>query len=272
MKPYYEHAGIVIFNSDCREIIPTLEIMQIVLVTDPPYGIAFSSSMGGRFTGNKIHGDSSLELRDWILNWRRDKPALMFGSWKTPTPTATHSLLVWDKGPHVGMGNLAVPWKPNHEFIYVIGAGFIGHRGSGVLRINAPSPNFVEQLHPTEKPVALMRELVGKCPQEWVILDPFMGSGTTLVAAKQLGRRAIGVEICREYCDIAVERLRQEVLPLADGYRPAPAQPQQMELDRCAAEQSAAAEGLRQHPGDRGLEQWRDDFIAEEAILRGPDA
>ena len=75
--------------------------------------------------------------------------------------------------------------------------------------------------HPTQKPLSLMRWCVLICPDVQSILDPFMGSGTTLVAAKQLGRRAIGIEIERKYCDIAIERLRQDVLPLEAAREPA---------------------------------------------------
>lgn len=122
-------------------------------------------------------------------------------------------LLIWDKGPHVGMGDLSLPWRPNHEDIYVMGEGFRGHRGSSVLTYYAISPNFVKRDHPTEKPLALMLDLIAKCPPG-VIADPFMGSGTTLVAAKTMGRTAIGVEIEERYCEIAAKRLSQEALPL----------------------------------------------------------
>jgi site-specific DNA-methyltransferase (adenine-specific) len=212
MTPYYEHAGISIYLGDCREILPALS--ADVLVTDPPYGIAFSSSMGGKFTGNKISNDESTEARDFVLReWPKGSPALVFGTWKAAILEGTKTLLIWEKGDHVGMGDLSIPWKPNFEFIYVFGKGFKGKRDSGVLRVPALSPNFVEQSHPTEKPVDLLTALIAKCP-EGTVIDPFMGSGTTLRAAKDLGRKAIGIEIEERYCEIAAKRLSQEVLPL----------------------------------------------------------
>jgi len=210
LKPYYEQDGITIWNCDCLEIVAAIEADAIV--TDPPYGVGFSSSMGGKFDGAVVEGDESTAVRDRVLSLRGDLPAIVFGSWKQPTPHDTKALLVWDKGIHVGMGDLSMPWKPNHEFIYILGGGFEGHRGSGVLSFNAPSPNFQHQFHPTEKPVALMRELVSKCPADWTILDPFMGSGTTLRAAKDLGRKAIGIEIEERYCETAAKRLQQGIL------------------------------------------------------------
>jgi hypothetical protein len=210
MKPYFvdERAGITIYHGDCREVLP---VDADVLVTDPPYGIAYSSGWDGKFSGHKIRSDESSALRDLVLGWWFPRPALVFGTWKTPTPLETRALLIWEKGMHVGMGDLSMPWKPNFELIYVLGSGYAGHRGSGVLRHDAPSPNFVAQFHPTEKPLALMLDLVRKCPAG-KILDPFMGSGATLRAAKDLGRTAIGIEIEERYCEIAAKRLAQEVM------------------------------------------------------------
>ena len=75
--------------------------------------------------------------------------------------------------------------------------------------------------HPTQKPVEIVAPLLQyACPSGGLILDPFMGSGTTLVAAKQLGRRAIGIEISREYCDIAIERLAQSVFDFSEPPKP----------------------------------------------------
>jgi site-specific DNA-methyltransferase (adenine-specific) len=138
----------------------------------------------------------------------------VFGSWKAARPKGLKAVLVWDKGNHVGSGDLSFPWKSTSwEEVYIGGSGFAGRRTAGVLRFNAISPNFVTRDHPTEKPLALMRELISKCPPG-VILDPFMGSGTTLRAAKDHGRPAIGIEIEERYCETAARRCSQETLGL----------------------------------------------------------
>jgi DNA modification methylase len=107
------------------------------------------------------------------------------------------------------MGDLSIPWKPNTEEIYVIGKGFRGHRDGSVLTghrvVTWASKGRV---HPNMKPVSLMAELVSKCVGS--IADPFAGSGSTLLAAKQLGRQAIGVEIEERYCEIAAKRLQDQ--------------------------------------------------------------
>jgi DNA modification methylase len=105
-----------------------------------------------------------------------------------------------------------LPWKPSHQEIYVLGKGFQGRRDSDVLTfapVQAMASNG--RLHPHEKPVSLMHALINKCPPG-VIADPFTGSGSTLVAAKQLGRKSIGVELEERYCEIAAKRLTQDVL------------------------------------------------------------
>jgi DNA modification methylase len=212
MRPYYEQDGITIYHGDCMEI----GLWGDVLVTDPPYGVGYSSGRGGKFLGASVLGDADTELRDEALAMWGARPAIVFGSWKRRRPERTRHILTWDKGDHVGMGDLSFPWKPNTEEIYILGDGFSGHRGSSVLSVNAPSPNFTAEaarLHPTEKPLALMVALLAKCPPGKVC-DPFMGSGPTLVAAKELHRVAIGVEIEERYCEIAAKRLSQGVLNL----------------------------------------------------------
>lgn len=214
MKPYYLDDWVTIYHGDCREIDHWRT--GDVLVTDPPYGIAFSSGYGGKFLNDRIIGDGDRDLIEFLLRAWGDKPALMFGSPKAVRPTTSRHVLIWEKGDHVGMGDLAFPWRLNYEEIYVFGPGFMGRRSSSVLRHNAPSPNFTPphlRHHPSEKPLSLMHELIAKCPPG-LIADPFMGSGTTLRAAKNLGRVAIGIEIEERYCEVAAKRLQQEILPL----------------------------------------------------------
>jgi DNA modification methylase len=218
VTPYYDDRQVTIYCGDCRDVLPSLDPSDVVLVTDPPYGIGLRSSRNGAHGDCHIDGDESPALRDLALAWAAGRPALVFGTWRVERPEGVRAVLIWDKGDHTGMGDLAFPWKPNHEEIYVLGEGFAGRRTSGVLHhlalagTVALGPRVAEgRAHPMAKPVALMRDLLQKCPPG-VIVDPFMGSGTTLRAAKDLGIRAIGIEINEAYCEIAVKRLAQGVL------------------------------------------------------------
>lgn len=200
---------------DCLEYLRTLPNGSVdAVVTDPPYGMGYRSSMAGKFGDCAIVGDESTFARDAVLAWAEERgiPSLVFGNWRVPRPAQTLALLTWDKGDHVGMGDLSIPWKPNTEEVYVIGKGFYGHRDSSVLRHNAVSPNFQHtqepREHPTQKPVSLMLDLIAKCPPG-TILDPFAGSGTTGVAAIRMGRNFIGCEISPEYHAIATRRLKE---------------------------------------------------------------
>lgn len=211
MKPYYESGGIQIFWGDCRDVWPQAD----VLICDPPYGIGHTSNYGASWRGVEICGDADTSVRDSVLNrWGETRPAAVFASWKVAWPSATRSVLIWDKGPAFGMGDLSFPWKPSWEAICIRGDGWSGRRDEGVLKGHlCVSWESRGRSHPHEKPVTLLQHLIGKAPPGDV-LDPFMGSGTTLVAAKNLGRRSIGIEIEERYCEIAARRLDQEVLEL----------------------------------------------------------
>lgn len=202
MKPYYQHGGITIYHGDARDLL--LTIAADVIVTDPPYGMSYESGWSGR----SIQNDGDTSARDAVLAWWVGKPALVFGRWDCPRPAGTKMLLTWDKGDWPGMGDLAMPWGPSTEEIYVLGDGFVGKRSGSVVRVDRLTGNT---LHPNEKPVGLLRVLLAKCPPG-VVFDPFMGSGPTLRAAKDLGREAVGVELDERYCEIAAQRLAQEAL------------------------------------------------------------
>ena len=215
-EPYYQDDHATIYHGDCLDMIEALTFD--VVVTDPPYGISHSSNkLGAPLRGKQIVGDSSTAARDAALDAAAADgfPAVCFGRWDLPPDRDLRGVLVWDKGGHVGMGDLAFPWKQNWEAVYIWGPGFKGRRGSGVLSINALPPWGGVITHPHEKPVDLMRTLIGKCPPG-TILDPFMGSGTTLRAAKDLGRKSIGIELDERYCEIAATRLGQEVFDFGD--------------------------------------------------------
>lgn len=103
------------------------------------------------------------------------------------------------------MGDLRLPWGPSTEEIYVLGSGFHRpYRHGSILRENRLSG---KTLHPNEKPIGLLLQLLECCPEGSVVADPFAGAGSTLLACKQLGIPVIGVEIEREYCEIIVSRL-----------------------------------------------------------------
>ena len=212
--PYYEHAGITIYHGDCREILPSLAFD--VLVTDPPYGIAYKSGWAGPFRNTQIANDDTTDARDVVIGMLGNRPALVFGTWKRIPPAGAHTALVWDKGMAAGMGDLSVPWRPNWEAIFVIGKGFHGSRDTSVLTGHTVVTWASKgRTHPNEKPLTLLLTLLAKCPGG-IVLDPFMGSGTTLRAAKDLGRRAIGIEIEERYCEIAAKRMGQEVMFAAE--------------------------------------------------------
>lgn len=201
-----EHIGdATLILGDCLEVLPTLGGVDAV-VSDVPYGVAYRSGWANEFRGVKIANDKDTAARDAVLAWHGGKPAIVFGSWKVPKPLGTKAVLIWDKGT-VGMGDLALPWFPSIEEIYVLGKGWCGTRTTSVFSHYIRNEN-----HPTEKPVALICELLSKCDPDWTILDPFMGSGTTGVACANLGRKFIGIEIEPKYFDIAARRIE-------DAYR-----------------------------------------------------
>lgn len=208
--PYYEADGITLYHGDCLEV--TEWLAADVLVTDPPYGIAYRSGARRRDLARSIEGDLDTTTRDKALTVWGDRPALVFGTWRRPRPEATRALLVWDTKGALGMGDLTIPWKPSHQEVYVLGRGFTGPRDSDVITC-APvqSLAYNGRRHPHEKPVDLLDRLIAKCPPG-TIADPFAGSGSTLVAAKRAGRRAVGVELDERYLEVIATRLAQGVL------------------------------------------------------------
>jgi DNA modification methylase len=232
MKPFYEQSGITIFHGDCREILPTLADDSVdVIVTDPPYGIRWQSGFR-TLKFDHIVGDDSTEaaiagLTLCVRLLKRGRHIYAFGRYASPPSMSTPTTeLIWDKELFSG-GNLSIPWASQHEpisFWVNNKDGKLQKRPDGGLTTRLRRGSIVRGKrlnslavanHPTEKPVDVLRQLIesSSCLGER-ILDPFMGVGSTLVAARLEARDAIGIEIEEKYCEIAAKRLQQEALPL----------------------------------------------------------
>lgn len=211
--PYYHDAdnGITIYHGDCREILLTLDLSEVAaMVTDPPYGTQLLAGGYGRQQRHTIANDCDTSARDEVLSqW--GGPALVFGSPRMPEPPGQWDhRLVWDKcEPGMNGG----PWRYTHECIFVRGEGWVRLGGSSFSILRYPTRNGAvgRGVHPHRKPVPLMIALVAAAPAG-AIVDPFMGAGSTLRAAKDLGRPAIGIELEERYCEAAVESIAQEVM------------------------------------------------------------
>jgi hypothetical protein len=221
-NPYYADDFVTLYHGDCRALLGedsrgcfmagVSAMRQPVMLTDPPYGISYKSNSPRAQLAASIEGDEDTSLRDEILEWWGGQAALVFGTWRVQRPAGTKARLIWDTKGALGMGDTTLPWKPSDQEIYVLGRGFSGPRTSNVLTY-APVQSMARngRVHPHEKPVPLLCDLLQKCP-DGLVVDPFAGSGSTLVAAKKLGRRALGIEIDERYCEIAARRCAQEVL------------------------------------------------------------
>lgn len=212
MTPYYVDELVSLYHGDCMEIDAWLA--GDVMITDPPYGMDYVSNFSKYGSTDAIAGDTDPEMRNEILRlWGDERPALVFGTWRIPRPLSRiRQLIVWDKGDSPGMGDLSIPWGPAHEEIYVIGDGWRGARRPNVYRVpTLPPAAGYRPNHPTPKPVSLMEQLISYAP-DGVIVDPFAGSGSTLVAARNQGRQCIGVEVEEKYCAVIADRLSQGVL------------------------------------------------------------
>jgi len=217
-EPYFQTDLVTLYLGDCLEV--TEWLTADVLVTDPPYGIAWPA---GRLNDKKvirqaseqsIASDESVKARDGALFAWGKRPGIVFGTWKMERPKGTTNLLIWHKA-NKQPGVLTHAFYSNHEEIYVLGNGFVGKPMHSVITTNehrGMQPKLIG--HPTPKPVGLMEKLIGKCP-EGVIADPFAGSGSTLLAARNLGRQSIGVEMEERYCELIANRLSQEAFDFA---------------------------------------------------------
>ena len=218
MTPYYEDDACVIYHGDCREVDAWLA--ADVMVTDPPYGRSWTQGDTATARGWKsdkhdgIANDRDTTVRDDALTLWGDRPAFVFGDLVLPPPAGVKLTLVYDKGNVAGFTGTVAGFRRNVEGIYALGRHASGLGGtSAVIRTcHSAGGNLARTTgHPHTKPLDVMMRLIEHCPLG-VIADPFMGSGSTLRAAKDLGRRSIGIELDERYCEIAAKRLAQEVL------------------------------------------------------------
>ena len=239
MKPYYEHAGITIYHGDCRDVLPALSPCDVVL-TDPPYsehvhakqwiGPALTSS-GGKRCGTRHASLGFPPITEELMAFTCREFARLARRWTLAfcTLEMVHEwrsaleaegleyirALVWDKVDSAPQFTGDRPAAGCEAIICAHPGGRKSWNGGGRRNVfrHAVNGEKGDKPHPSTKPEPLLRELVALFSDAGeTIIDPFMGSGTTLVAAKDLMRYAIGIEIEERYCEIAAKRLAQEVM------------------------------------------------------------
>jgi site-specific DNA-methyltransferase (adenine-specific) len=217
VKPYFERGGITILHGDAREIVPSLK--ADVLVTDPPYGVKFS----GKVTKHTASGSGGYTIQDdadigpEVV--RVALPLVVRGA----VFSGNRNLMAYPLPADIGCvfcpsGAGVGPWG----FVGFHPVLFYGKRPGSCQPTSIQSFDTVEKLgHPCPKPIRWMRWIVALTSLHGeTILDPFAGSGTTLRAAMDLGRRAVGIEIEERYCEIAASRLLQDTLFTATEIEP----------------------------------------------------
>jgi len=226
MPLYYQDDYVTLYHGDC--LTEHREWLDAdVLVTDPPYGRAWQQRDWNIARGwaDTFHGgianDSTTGARDAALEaWGYAKPSLAFGDLMLAPPLNTKHVLIYEKGNDAGFAGAVGGYRRNAEAIYLIGKGWgsgLGGR-SAVVKTGKPAGGNLARTtgHPHTKPGDVMEALISNArPGE--IADPFAGSGSTLVAAKNLGRRVIGVELEERYCEIIAKRCAQDVLDIFGG-------------------------------------------------------
>ncbi len=236
MSPYFEADGVAIYHGDARDVLEALDVRVDLLLTDPPYGQGFAGK-GDNTRKANVRADGArqgvrvarqvLALSCELMG--PDAHAYLFCHWESwpdfydaaSAYLAIKNALIWHKD-RGGMGDTELEYARDYE-VALFGCmpgerrPLLGRRDGAVLRGFAPVDSKI-RLHPTEKPVSLCRYLISKsAPPGGLVLDPFAGSGPVGVAARELGRRAVLVELEELYCERAARRLEQQSLGLEGG-------------------------------------------------------
>lgn len=213
MEWYYEDEHFRIANCDCRDV----KLPQVDLVlTDPPYGVVNRDDNGLR----KLDKDDADVVT--MTNFEIATLAASYGKvvylWCGTEQVSEYRATLVQLGlsTRIGVWEKSNPSPMNGQYIWLSGLEVCvyGKKRGGYHAPHCKNPIWRgptqrKEFHPTQKPVWLMEELIeASCPPGGVVLDPFMGSGTTLLAARNVGRKAIGVELKKEYCDGTIERLK----------------------------------------------------------------
>jgi site-specific DNA-methyltransferase (adenine-specific) len=224
-EPYYADEHVTLYHGKCEEVLPSLRMFAHAAIADPPFFMPAQPYAGRDESWQRSWADTSILSGWWGLvvtamtkAVRPDGHLLVFcddASYPVFYPQVytrwpNIGCLVWDKG-RPGMGTA---WRSSAELIIAArgrSAYWTGGARSNVLKF-APVPS-VNRVHPVDKPVPLLAALIEpSTPPDGVVLDLFSGGGSTLVAAKMLGRRAVGIELEERYCEVAAKRLCQAVL------------------------------------------------------------
>lgn len=231
-QPYYQDDACTIYHADCREVLPHLKAESVDLVlTDPPYGVGLKTKTsdyrhskyfdnGKSLAASTLYKDDAATIEQLIAEampqiLRVGVRAVVFCGarmmWRYPEPRAVGAVFTPN-----GAGTSPWGFQCSHPILFYGSDPYLQDgKGSRPNGFRTEQPNLERLDHPCPKPLPWMTWAVNRAsrPGE-TVLDPFMGSGTTLLAAKNLGRKAIGIEIEERYCEIAAKRLAQEVLPL----------------------------------------------------------
>lgn len=212
MKPYYSDDLVTLYHGDCRDVLPTLGRFDLLL-TDPPYGIGHSGQAStirrNPRHNRKLHADAGWDERRpgaevfALMFAATDNQMIWGGNYFTEFLPASKGWIVWDKGQDFSSSDCELAYtsyqKPLRRIV-----------------CNRKQIDLEGACHPAQKPLKVVQFCLTYAGGSGTVLDPFAGSGSVLRGAKDVGRKSLGVEIEESYCEIAAQRLSQEILSFGD--------------------------------------------------------